>query len=102
VHAAISNGPSKPLLRSQPSPPLGFPLAAAVRRELQKLYSEYTKEIVQYDLWSYVPVAYTDQESLVPQRLLGAVCSFYTALFEAEKEVCPIRNPVITPSLMYI
>jgi hypothetical protein len=90
----ISTGHSGFVVRQRQSPPLGFPIATAPR-ELQILYRGYIKEIVQCDLESYAPVAYTDQDSTVPQRLLGAVCLFYDALSMDGREVFNCRTPII-------
>ena len=62
------------------SPPLGIPLAAYY--EMKYEYSKYIRNIVDGDIFGYLPVAYTDQESLLPERVLTTVCSYYAAAKE--------------------
>jgi len=82
---AIANGTSRPLLVRKQSPPLGIPLAAM--EEMENVYSRYIQEIVEGDLRAYISMAYKDQISMFPERLLGVVCSFYRNCFEADSEV---------------
>jgi hypothetical protein len=84
-HQAIANGAGRPLLIRKQSPPLGIPLAAM--EEMEDVYSQYIRDIVQSDLRGYVSIAYDDQDSMLPERLLGAVCSFYISGLEADEEV---------------
>jgi hypothetical protein len=77
---------TRPALVRKNSPPLGIPLAAV--DEMQNEYSRYIQNIVQNDIMGYVPVAYIDQGSDLPERLLGAICSFYSATREKDIEVC--------------
>jgi len=86
---AIANGTSRPVLLRKQSPPLGIPLAAM--EEMESVYSRYIQEIVEGDLKAYVSIAYDDQNSMFPERLLGAVCSFYRSCFETDSEVFLIR-----------
>jgi len=96
AHATVyTNGPSKPTLVRKSSPPLGIPLAAM--DEMGDIYAKYVQEIVQNDLAEYVPVAYTDQESRLPERLLAAVCKFYIAGHEQDNEVFPF-SPILPSS----
>lgn len=67
------------------SPPLGIPLAAL--SEMGEKYRRLGHEIVTGDLDSYVLIAYDDQDSDLPERLLEAVCSFYRAILVANQEV---------------
>jgi hypothetical protein len=67
------------------SPPLGIPLAAL--DDMREEYRRLVCEIVMRDLHNYVPIAYDDQESELPERLLEAICSFYGAGLAAGQEV---------------
>jgi len=91
-HQTLSNGNARPLLVRKQSPPLGIPLAAM--DDMLGLYSSYIQDIVQSDLAAYVPVAYTDQDSKLPERLLGAVCSFYNAGLETDNECDLLRRAI--------
>jgi hypothetical protein len=62
------------------SPPLGIQLANI--DDMKYEYKKYIRDIVDGNLFGYLPVAYTDQESDLPVRLLTAVCSYYTAASE--------------------
>jgi hypothetical protein len=85
-HQTISEGVGRPVLVRKQSPPIGIPLAAM--DDMQNIYSSYIQDIVQSDLAEYVPVAYTDQESELPEELLGAVCNYYSAGLAIDNEVC--------------
>jgi hypothetical protein len=76
---------TRPILVRKKSPPLGIPLAAV--DEMQNEYSRYIQNIVQNDIAGYVPIAYVDQGSELPERLLAAICSFYNAGWEKDHEV---------------
>lgn len=95
-HQAFSNGSGRPTLLRKQSPPLGIPLGAM--EELEDVYSQYIRDIVQSDLREYVSIAYDDQDSYLPEHLLGAVCSYYIKGLEADEEVssrsnfCVVRN----------
>jgi hypothetical protein len=97
---AVANGNARPLLVRKQSPPLGIPLAAM--DDMQDKYAGYIQDIVQSDLAQYVPVAYTDQDSLLPQRLLGAVCAFYTAGSETDNEVSDVLFLQFNPRSLII
>jgi hypothetical protein len=97
---AVANGNARPLLVRKQSPPLGIPLAAM--DDMQDKYAGYIQDIVQSDLAQYVPVAYTDQDSLLPQRLLGAVCAFYTAGSETDNEVSDVLFLQLNPRSLII
>jgi hypothetical protein len=96
----VANGNARPLLVRKQSPPLGIPLAAM--DDMQDKYAGYIQDIVQSDLAQYVPIAYTDQDSLLPQRLLGAVCSFYTAGSEIDNEVSDVLFLQLNPRSLII
>ena len=84
-HQAISDGSGRPVLERRKSPPLGIPFADML--EMQDLYNRYLEDIVDDDLPNYVSVAYDDQESLLPQRLLDVICTLYQAWVNAGREV---------------
>jgi len=95
THATVyADGPANPTLVRKRSPPLGIPLAAM--DEMEDIYAQYVQEIVQNDLMEYVPCAYTDQESMLPERLLGAVCKFYIAGHEEDNESDILRRALET------
>jgi hypothetical protein len=50
-------------------------------------YRRIVNEIVTTDLDMYVPIVYDDQDSKLPERLLKAICSFYSAGLAAGQEV---------------
>jgi hypothetical protein len=77
---------SRPRLVRKNSPPLGIQLAAV--EEMQNEYAQYVISIVQNNIMRYVPVAYNDQESDLPERLLQVICSYYDATRENDNEVC--------------
>lgn len=81
---ALNTRPTQQLVRKN-SPPLGIPLADV--DELQNEYSLYVQKIVQEDIMKYVPCGYVDQESDLPERLLGAICNFYKVTRENDEEV---------------
>jgi hypothetical protein len=72
---STNNTITRPVLVRKNSPPLGITLA--VLDEMQTECSWYVQTIVQNDIMAYVPVAYNDQDSELPERLLGVICSFY-------------------------
>jgi hypothetical protein len=80
-HSSVlaSNVTGLQLIRKR-SPPLGIPLAAI--EEMKYDYSKYIRNIVDCDIFGYLPVAYTDQGSLLPERVLTTVCSYYAAANE--------------------
>ena len=67
------------------SPPLGIQLANIDNMKYQ--YNKYIRDIVDGDLFGYLPVAYNDQESDLPERILTAVCSYYTAASEKSRHM---------------
>jgi hypothetical protein len=75
MHSTSITGQQLVRLRS---PPLGIPLAAI--DDMKYEYNKYIQDIVDGDLSGYLPVPYTDQESNFPERLLTAICSYYTAV----------------------
>jgi hypothetical protein len=87
----VDNMITRPALVRKNSPPLGIPLAAV--DDMQNEYSRYIQNIVQNDIKGYWSVAYVDQESKLPERLLAAVCSFYNASREDDNEVLLGSNP---------
>ncbi len=84
-HQATNEMISRPTLVRKNSPPLGIQLAAV--EEMQNEYAQYVHSIVQNNIMRYVPVAYTDQESDLPERLLQMICSYYNATRENDNEV---------------
>lgn len=52
-------------------------------------YNKYIREIVDSNLFGYLPVAYIDQESCLPERVLAAVCSYYTAASKKDRHMVP-------------
>ena len=85
---------TRPTFKRKNSPPLGIPLADV--DELQNEYTRYVRSIVQNDIMEYVPCGYIDQRSELPEKLLGAICSFYAATRENDTEVflASIRNSI--------
>ncbi|PMD16157.1 hypothetical protein NA56DRAFT_322715 [Hyaloscypha hepaticicola] len=77
-HLAVpSSGVTGQKLVKQNSPPLGI-----LRPDIDDMkyeYRKYIRDIVDGGLFGYLPVAYIDQESDLPERVLTAVCSYYTA-----------------------
>jgi hypothetical protein len=71
-----SSTATPPKLVRKTSPPLGIPLADL--DEMQVVYRKYLRDIVDGDLFEYVPVAYVDQEYDLPERLLTSICSYYS------------------------
>lgn len=82
---AINDMNTRPALVRKNSPPLGIELASV--DDMQTEYSGYVQTIVQEDIMRYVPIAYVDQDSKLPERLLWAICSFYNATREEDNEV---------------
>ncbi len=76
---------TRPILVRKNSPPLGIPLADV--DELQDEYLQYVRNIVQSNIMEYVDSAYVDQQSELPEKLLGAICSYYKTTREQDNEV---------------
>jgi hypothetical protein len=53
---------------------------------MQEEYRNLVYEIVTTDLAKYVHIAY-DPGAVLPERILGAICSFYSAGLAAGQEV---------------
>jgi len=87
THQAIVSGSGRPTLVRKDSPPLGIPLAAMT--EMKDAYSRYVQDIVKGDLAHYLAIAYDDQRSELPVRLLGAICTFYSTGLADGEEVIP-------------
>lgn len=86
VHHSASWGPEGATLVKKPSPPLGIPLAAM--DSLQDEYDVLVQKIVHDDLINYVAIAYDDQESELPERLLRSIATFHNASKVVGNEVC--------------
>ena len=84
---------TRPGLVRKNSPPLGIPLAAV--DEMRNEYSQYIRSIVQNDIIGYIPVAYIDQGSDLPEWLLGAICSIYSTTREKDNEVYLGSTPLV-------
>ncbi len=84
-HQTDSDENGNTILVRKESPPVGIPLAAM--DDMVEDYARYVHEIAQGDLASYVATAYWDDNSVLPRRLLSAVCSFYSAGRECGSEV---------------
>lgn len=84
-HQAIGSNLKKPELVRKKSPPLGIPLAPF--NDMKVEYWNMVRDIVMDDLESYVDVPYDNQESELPEHLLGIICSFYRAGLAAGQEV---------------
>ena len=84
-HQTAANGTNRPTLVRKNSPPLGIPLAAM--DEMQDEYRLLVNKIVHDDLINYVSIAYDDQESELPERLLTSIGTFYCASKVAGDEV---------------
>ena len=69
------DGHGNPLQTMNHSPPLGIPLQDMAG--IEKKYQDYVQDLVENFLPRYVDIAYDDQESMLPERLLGLICSFY-------------------------
>jgi hypothetical protein len=67
------------------SPPLGIPLAAL--GDMREEYQGLVRDIVKGDLDRYVPIAYDDQATNLPEHLLHVICSFYRTGLAAGQEV---------------
>lgn len=90
--AATASSPP-PIVRKK-SPPLGIPLAAL--DDMTEEYRCLVREIVMGDLENYVTIAYNDQESDLPERLLQVICSFYRAGLVAGQEVIHLPSCIDT------
>jgi hypothetical protein len=91
-HSTIPNGTNRPTLVRKDSPPLGIPLAAM--DDMQEEYRLLTHRIVHEDVSNYVSIAYDDQDSELPERLLTSIGAFYSASKAAGYEVRPrSRDP---------
>jgi hypothetical protein len=86
-HQTAFNGTNRPALLRKTSPPLGIPLAAM--DDMEDEYRLLVHRIVHDDLINYVTIAYDDQESDLPERLLTAIGTFYCASKVAGNEVLP-------------
>ena len=75
----------RPLLTQHLSPPLGLPLADIM--SMERTYQRYVQSVVKNDLQEYVNVAYDDQESLLPERLLDLVCVFFSSSQSTDRDV---------------
>ena len=75
----------KELLIRKISPPLGIPLVSIV--SMERKYERYVQDIVTDDLYEYVDIAYDDQESTFPERLLGLICSFLSKSRSSDRDV---------------
>lgn len=84
-HQTSANGTNRPTLVRKTSPPLGIPLAAM--DDMQEEYRVLLQRIVHDDLINYVSIAYDDQESELPERLLKSLGTFYCASKVAGDEV---------------
>jgi hypothetical protein len=89
---------ARPRLIRKKSPPLGIPLAAM--DELQNEYSQYIQNIVENDIFGYIPVAYIDRGSDLLKRYLGAICSFYSSTREKDNGVYLGSTPTSYVSLL--
>jgi hypothetical protein len=81
---SLDSGESALLIRTT-SPPLGIPLASIV--SMERKYERYVQDIVADDLYEYVNIAYNDQESTFPERLLGLICSFLSKSRSSDQDV---------------
>lgn len=84
-HQFAADGKCRPTIVRKTSPPLGIPLAAM--DDMQEEYRILLQGIVRDDLMSYVSIAYDDQESDLPERLLSSLSTFYCASKLAGSEV---------------
>lgn len=84
-HQTVMQEGARPALLRKQSPPLGIPLAAM--DDMQTIYSRYIQDIVQSDFEEYVPVAYTDQETVFAEKLLGVIGNYYSAGHARDNEV---------------
>ena len=84
-HQASANGKNRPTLVEKTSPPLGIPLAAM--DDMEEEYRVLLQGIVHDDLINYVSIAYDDQASELPERLLTSLGTFYCASKVAGVEV---------------
>jgi hypothetical protein len=76
-HQTSAKGSNRPTLVRKTSPPLGIPLAAM--DDMQEEYRVLLQRIVHDDLINYVSIAYDDQDSELPGRLLKSLGTFYCA-----------------------
>jgi hypothetical protein len=81
---SLVSGESASLIRTA-SPPLGIPLADLDIMEQE--YARYVQDIVTDDLSEYVNIAYSDQESTFPERVLGIICSFLLKSRSSDQDV---------------
>jgi hypothetical protein len=81
---SLVSGERASLIRTA-SPPLGIPLADLDIMEQE--YTRYVQDIVTDDLHEYVNIAYSDQESTFPERVLGIICSFLLKSRSADQNV---------------
>ena len=84
-HQAVGPNLKSPELVRKKSPPLGIPLASF--EDMKVEYRNMVRDIVMGDLESYVEVPYDNQESELPEHLLGIICTFYRAGLAAGQEV---------------
>jgi hypothetical protein len=90
-HQTAANGTSRPALVRKTSPPLGIPLAAM--DDMQDEYRHLVHNIVHDDLLNYLSIAYDDQESNLPERLLTTIGNFYCASKASGDEVLHHASP---------
>jgi len=65
----------RPTLVRRKSPPLGIPIASL--DEMRNEYAEHIRNVLVKELDHYVSIAYDDQSSKLPERLLQSVCLYY-------------------------
>ncbi len=86
VEQATVDPSGRAQLVSLECPPLGISMASSMR-DMKQDFREYLRSLVKTDLSDYASCAYDEPDSEVPQRLLEAVCEWYTAGVESGKEV---------------
>lgn len=91
VEQAIVDSSGRAQLVRLECPPLGIPLASAMK-DLKQGFRDYLRNFVKTDLSDYAFAAYDEPDSEVPQRLLEAVCEWYTAGVESGKECLILRQ----------
>jgi hypothetical protein len=84
LQTAGSSHKSPDLVRKK-SPPLGIPLASF--EDMKVEYQDMVRNVVMRDLEKYVDVPYDNQDSDLPEHLLGIICTFYRAGLAAGQEV---------------
>ena len=84
-HQASVDGTNRPTLVRKSSPPLGIPLAAM--DDMQADYHFLLQGIVRDNLSKYVSIAYDDQDSDLPERLLTSIGTFFRESKDAGDEV---------------